>query len=469
MNRRILPINIIPKNSKIIIYGAGIVGRSYCEDNRELNWCTIVAAIDQNHNKILDFPVPIYGIEGIQSLDFDYILLARSSLSGDIELQQIKTTLIEQGIAENRVIYDVSTSIWSKQSEIDVDYSDDGADKIIKIAFHPGNPLGECVKNLKLLQIIAEIVNNVVIDVYSNNLEGVKAVYYQQKKLGKIYKGGINDTDNSKYDLVIKAEFEPIITYVKINKIERISPYFCNVIKALCKYQSDNYSDMPVGAYSSYIRIGRAKFWGENKYTMMSCNGILPIKDSKVNLFFNDDFKKEYDELGLNTKYITLTYGAGSSKGLGIQQTKVWPKEHFENLIVLIKRKYPDIVIVQVGDSSSSKLKGADKYILGHNLEIVKYVLRDTMFHVDSESGLVHLATQLGTKCFVLFGPTPIWFVGYEQNTNIKSQVCGECKGLVADWYFRCLNYNEPECMKSIKPEMVFDKIKEYLEEQDSN
>ena len=64
---------------------------------------------------------------------------------------------------------------------------------------------------------------------------------------------------------------------------------------------------------------------------------------------------------------------------------------------------------------------------MGESLELVKYVLKGSLLHIDCDSGLVHLATQLGTKCVVLFGQTSVWYFGYEQNINIVSKVCNSC------------------------------------------
>ena len=110
-------------------------------------------------------------------------------------------------------------------------------------------------------------------------------------------------------------------------------------------------------------------------------------------------------------------------------------------------------------------IEGADRYIIGEDLEVAKYVLKNSLFHFDCEGGLVHIATQLGTKCFVVFGPTPIWFMGYEQNVNIAPKVCGECKGLITDWYTRCYRgYSTPACMASIKPEEVLTLMSDFID-----
>jgi ADP-heptose:LPS heptosyltransferase len=100
---------------------------------------------------------------------------------------------------------------------------------------------------------------------------------------------------------------------------------------------------------------------------------------------------------------------------------------------------------------------------MGESFELVEKIITDSKLHFDCESGLVHVATQLGVKCFVVFGPTPIWYFGYEGNCNIGPKVCGECKGLLNDWYTHCIKYDSPKCMESITAQMVFEKIEDYL------
>jgi ADP-heptose:LPS heptosyltransferase len=83
---------------------------------------------------------------------------------------------------------------------------------------------------------------------------------------------------------------------------------------------------------------------------------------------------------------------------------------------------------------------------------------------LDCEGGLVHLATQLGTKCIVLFGPTAPHYFGYEQNVNIATDICGDCRWIAADWMVHCYRSDEKlVCMRSITPAMVLERVAEVL------
>ena len=147
-------------------------------------------------------------------------------------------------------------------------------------------------------------------------------------------------------------------------------------------------------------------------------------------------------------------------------QTKTWPREKYEELISLIKNKYKDIKIVQLGAIDGIKLKNIDYYVMGESLELTKWILKNSILHIDIEGGLVHLATQLGTKCAVIFGPTPMHMYAYDKNENIRNDICYGCMGCNENWAYKCYKgYSVPLCMNQITSKLVFEKISKYIEE----
>ena len=141
---------------------------------------------------------------------------------------------------------------------------------------------------------------------------------------------------------------------------------------------------------------------------------------------------------------------------------KVWPFEYFEKFVSMFKEKYPNIDVIQLGDNQAPKIKNIDKYILGEEFGTVAHVLNNSLLHIDIEGGLVHMASQLGTKCIVLFGPTPI---EYSNNINIKAGNCHNCYGVYKDTYKCARDMERPECMYSITPKMVMENVNTYLKE----
>lgn len=113
------------------------------------------------------------------------------------------------------------------------------------------------------------------------------------------------------------------------------------------------------------------------------------------------------------TKYITINFGADVMR-IGQTQLKLWPKENLEKFVNIFKNAYPDYQVVQLGSADATRIKNVDIYVLGKSIELTKWILKKSSCHVDCEGGLVHLATQFGTKCIVIFGPTPVHMYGYK-------------------------------------------------------
>ena len=127
-------------------------------------------------------------------------------------------------------------------------------------------------------------------------------------------------------------------------------------------------------------------------------------------------------------------------------------------------QRFPGLTIVQIGDRNALELVGADRRILGQSLEVAKYVLKHSLLHLDIEGGLMHLATQLGTKCIALYGPTQVELFSYPQNINIVAETCRGCYTLYENSYACARGLDRPECMYSITPERVLAAAENYLE-----
>ena len=88
----LFPYELIEKGSRIIIYGAGMVGRSYYRQIRVNNYCSITGMCDKNYDyyfsDVLVSPPSI-----IEKTEFDYILIANVHLR---ESQKIKNWLMEE-------------------------------------------------------------------------------------------------------------------------------------------------------------------------------------------------------------------------------------------------------------------------------------------------------------------------------------------------------------------------------------
>lgn len=119
------------------------------------------------------------------------------------------------------------------------------------------------------------------------------------------------------------------------------------------------------------------------------------------------------------------------------RSTKNYP--HFAEVVRLIKAAHPELAMVQLGTRNSQPIDGVDHNLIGQtDLPQAAAILQHAAWHVDVESGLVHLAHCLGTRSTVVFGPTPADYFGYEDNDNISPAACGGCWWINETWMSHC-------------------------------
>jgi hypothetical protein len=139
--------------------------------------------------------------------------------------------------------------------------------------------------------------------------------------------------------------------------------------------------------------------------------------------------------------------------------TKCYP--HFGEVVAALKRARPDLTFVQIGAQTSAKLAECDVDLISKTtMPEVAGLLAGAVYHIDNESGLVHLARCLDTPAAVVFGPTPSNYFGYPDNLSIEPPVCGNCWWLTRAWMDSCAKgYAEPRCMTEQKPAVVAEAI----------
>src|SRR6185437_2317929 len=115
------------------------------------------------------------------------------------------------------------------------------------------------------------------------------------------------------------------------------------------------------------------------------------------------------------------------------------PIGHWNKLVTLLKGKFPNITIVQLGTVTSRKIDNVDLDLRNKTtLKEVAWIIKHSLLHIDGESGMVRLAHALHTKSAVLFGPTSKSFFSFDSNINLSSSVCGDCWWSTGDWLSRC-------------------------------
>lgn len=351
--------------------------------------------------------------------------------------------------------------------EYELETREPGDRDLVAISFRPTGGLGDYIICSKLLDELMTCIPCRV-DVYCEHLLFGQAVYGGRPGVRVVPANHYEDR-RFKYDLALLVEHFIHVERINANKIALFNPELVDRLNELVREYFTIYPDVPEQWYREALHFMRCRVKGIDRWTELRHEHIFKIADHRTWIPLNPEYKKRLADLGLaGTRYVTFNRGADSMGRSGMQ-TKVWPQEHYEALAGLLKTAFPDIKIVQVGGKKNTKIRGADLYVFGENLEVTKWILKESLLHVDCEGGLTHLATQLSTKCLVLFGPTPVHFYGYPQNINLSAGPCGNCMGLHKDWAFTCFKgHKEAECMKAVTPEMAFEAAEAYLKAPDS-
>ncbi|HKG94072.1 MAG TPA: glycosyltransferase family 9 protein, partial [Gemmatimonadaceae bacterium] len=161
---------------------------------------------------------------------------------------------------------------------------------------------------------------------------------------------------------------------------------------------------------------------------------------------------------GPDARYVTVHDGFDNTMPIAPgAATKCWPLEHWGRLVAGLRERHPGLRVVQLGAGKSRRIPGVDVSLVGRTtLHEAAWVLKNARLHVDTDSGLVHVARALHTPAVVLFGPTDAEYYGHAGNMNLAARACGNCWWSTPDWLARCpRGLARPECMESIAPEAV--------------
>lgn len=96
------PFDKVSKGSRIILYGAGVVGSSYYNQLKKINYCNIVLWVDRNSQLYKNKLYEVKEVADIFNEEYDHIVLCNSAK--DIS-SQIKMDLIKKGVNEKKIVH----------------------------------------------------------------------------------------------------------------------------------------------------------------------------------------------------------------------------------------------------------------------------------------------------------------------------------------------------------------------------
>lgn len=314
---------------------------------------------------------------------------------------------------------------------------------------------------------------NLRIDVFAkNSFNSAKVIFYDGYVIDNLYNKSDYEKIFREYDLFVQITRYPDIRKRNDKKIASMMPELFEYISLCERFRSENprfYTNPGItdgqGAVLSIIN-------GKKRIHQPDVYGFLGVQEKyEYDIPIMEDEYDYLNDIDLNGhKFITINRGVDTNQTK--DSIKLWPFIYYNLLIKMLKSKYPDIVLVQLGSSRDrcESFQGIDLDLVGKtNLEQVKVLLKHALVHIDNEGGMVHLRHALGGgKSVVLFGPTSSEFFGYSENENVVGDGCATwCEWAMRDWQKSCLRgYRNAPCMVSITPERVMQSVEKIVEEQ---
>ena len=329
----------------------------------------------------------------------------------------------------------------------------------LKIAIKNGGGMGDSLIDVAFIQNLRRFLPlNTQIDYYAKSYKILKSMPFLNHVYD--YTTSFNPKD---YDLVMTNHRFFIIGNFIEDKIKQQAP----ILYKYVKYQQDLRNNILKGnndnnnLYAQYAEI-----LGKNRWEQLDLKNITGFKRNfQAYMSISPEYMSILTRYKL-TPYQYITLNRGVDNNLSELCPKLWPLDYYKKLVVLLKERYPNITLIQVGASNKYGIIGADLNLLGKtHIEETKILLKNSLLHIDIEGGLVHVNYLLHGKSCVIFGPTNLKEFAYENNINIKSNACISCCWITHDWQLRCLKgFDIPPCMSSIKPETVMQNITPYLD-----
>ncbi len=111
----VFPFASIPKDARIVIYGAGMVGKAYYRTLYESGYGNIEGWVDRNYQCLADYGYCISGPESVKDMTFDYIVIA---LDGEEAAAGVKKYLDGLGVSKDKIVWEKPKRMYWRDKKV---------------------------------------------------------------------------------------------------------------------------------------------------------------------------------------------------------------------------------------------------------------------------------------------------------------------------------------------------------------
>lgn len=140
--------------------------------------------------------------------------------------------------------------------------------------------------------------------------------------------------------------------------------------------------------------------------------------------------------------------------------------DYWEEVIIIVKKVFPEIKFLQIGSGKEPKIKTVDKFIPTTSIKQSAYIIKNSIMHVGIDSLPVHIASSLDKPIVAIYSHVyastcgPIWNTK-ENYTIIESDRGGNKPSFSSK--------ESPKTINFIKPEEIANAILKKLGKKGSN
>jgi ADP-heptose:LPS heptosyltransferase len=165
-------------------------------------------------------------------------------------------------------------------------------------------------------------------------------------------------------------------------------------------------------------------------------------------------------------KRTTNSYITICNEAWGEAPTKTWYQERWKKVIEFIIYHAQLDAVFQIGEFRTETMTGCTNLTGTQNLRSACEIVAGSKFHLGIEGFWNHFCKALEIPAVIIFGPTPSSFFGYQEISNIQSEVCSNCWWQKKTWMLECpkgFSINDRPCMNDVTVERVIQKVIEEL------
>lgn len=334
----------------------------------------------------------------------------------------------------------------------------------VSVIFELDGGLGDILINLNYIKNFTNKFNRIVkidIIVPDKFMHEIEIILRGHDFINNVI--SFNKKQNKLYELSVSLVRIPKIEYVNQAYILQKSPELLDWVNKNIEFYNRYKEYFTAGSVSDGLLTMFSLINNQNRLTQADAIKYFSMEDTfKINL---QDKSKHLEKFNLiEDTYVVFQGGCGlSSKTKNqITTTREWDIDNYSQLISLLKEKYPNFKMIQIGYDNGLYMKNTDDNLCGKTrFDELLSIVNGAKLLISTEAGVVHFRHfSSKKKSVVLFGPTRLDVFGYDENININSGVCEGCEWISNKWREVCIKTNNVSlCMQTLTPEKVINSI----------